>query len=138
MKFSTRIAPLFTALALVGLSFTASADCSSPPVSDAAAVLSGKTICVTDSSTGEKWQEYHDPSGALIDYKKGPSDPVDPSKRVGSWSTSGGNVTYTYDAFGPAVSYTYTVKGDATTGYSLCGTKNFINVTLLSGQVPCP
>ncbi|BCX87748.1 hypothetical protein MIN45_P0115 [Methylomarinovum tepidoasis] len=134
MKLSTHIALLFTALSLGGLAFTASADCASPPVGDAATVLRGKTICVTDSSTGEKWQEYHAPSGALIDYKKGPSDPVDPSKTVGSWSTSGAQVTYTYGQ----ASYSYTVTGDATSGYSLCGAKNFTNVTLLSGQQPCP
>lgn len=99
--------------------------------------LSGKTVCATLGS--QKWQEYHQPGGSLIDYKKGPSDPVDPTKTVGTWSTSGnGNnsrVTYNYGTGG---SYSYEVHLSGGT-YTLCGVGGAptLDVTLPSGQVSC-
>lgn len=99
--------------------------------------LSGKTVCATIGS--QKWQEYHQAGGALIDYKKGPSDPVDPTKTVGSWSTSGtdasSRVTYNYGSGG---SYSYEVHLSGGT-YTLCGVSGAptLDVTLPSGQVSC-
>lgn len=99
--------------------------------------VSGKTVCATIG--GDKWQEYHQAGGALIDYKKGPSNPVDPSKTVGSWSTSGNGsgslVTYNYGTGG---SYSYEVHLSGAQ-YTLCGVSGAptVDVTLRSGQVSC-
>ena len=62
------------------------------PDTKIAALLGGKTVCASLSAT-EQWQEYHvgnsTAGGDLIDYKKGPSDAVDPTEKVGTWSTTG-------------------------------------------------
>jgi hypothetical protein len=65
--------------------------------------LAGNTVCVAKG--GGRWQnqEWHQggpAGGALIDFKKGPTDPIDPTKGVGTWSISGADedtrVTYSY------------------------------------------
>jgi hypothetical protein len=99
--------------------------------------ISGKTVCATSGS--QKWQEYHQSGGSLIDWKKGPSDPVDPTKTVGSWSTSGTGasslVTYNYGTGG---SYSYEVHLSGGT-YTLCGVGSAptLDVILRTGQVSC-
>lgn len=99
--------------------------------------LSGKTVCAISGS--QKWQEYHQAGGTLIDYKKGPSDPVDPTKTVGSWSTSGtgANSVVTHN-YGSGGTYSYKVHLNGAQ-YSLCGVTNSLqlDVTLPSGQVSC-
>lgn len=73
--------------------------------------LAGKMVCAAIPG-GDRWQEHHQGSGVtaspLVDYKKGPSDLVDPSKQVGTWQASNGadaTVTYTYGS----LIYTYLV-----------------------------
>lgn len=104
---------------------------------DVASAISGKTVCAILGS--EQWQEYHASNFDLIDYKKGPSDPVDPTKTVGLWNTSGTgtNSVVTYD-YGPGQVYSYEVHLNGTQ-YSLCGVSGAptLDVTLLPGQVPC-
>lgn len=65
-------------------------------------VLGGKYACV---GTPLQNDELHtgtttDTSGQVLDYKKGPSDPVDPSDTpahpTGTYSISGEVITYTY------------------------------------------
>jgi hypothetical protein len=99
--------------------------------------LSGKTACKANVDDWE-WQEYHDPSGALIDWKNGPSDPVDPSAQVGTWSATNGvdaTVTYTYGA----QSNSYAVWKTKSGLYDFCiGTTVKVRaVSLLSGQDSC-
>lgn len=100
--------------------------------------LSGKTVCGARGK--ERWQEYHAPGGNLIDYKMGPNDKVDPSKKVGAWSVtgnSGGNqakVNYDYGSGGQS-SYTVYPNGDGS--YSFCGGGELV-VSVLPGQVKCP
>lgn len=102
-----------------------------------ASAISGKTVCATLG--GQKWQEYHHPGGSLIDYKRGPSHPIDPTKTVGTWGTSGtganSQVTYNYGTGG---AYSYTVHFNAGT-YTFCGVGSAptLDVALLSGQVSC-
>jgi len=105
-----------------------------------ATAIFGKTVCATIGS--QKWQEYHGgglTGGSLIDYKKGPSDPVDPTKTVGSWNTSGtdasSQVTYNYGSGG---SYSYAVHLSGGT-YTLCGVGGAptLDVTLLPGPGSC-
>jgi hypothetical protein len=51
--------------------------------------LTGRTVCVAKAGGGWENQEEHVAGGTLRDYKKGPTDPVDPSETVGTWSISG-------------------------------------------------
>lgn len=102
-------------------------------------LLGGKTVCAT--AGGSRWQEFHTlGGGALIDYKKGPGDPVDPTETVGSWSVTGesGNVVYNYGSGG---TYQYVVCQDTST-VNFCGSGfsgiNVVGATLLNGQVACP
>ncbi len=72
-------------------------------------LISGQTVCATRGA--EKWQEQHRVGAQLWDYKKGPTDKLDPSKQVGNWSINLDNtVTYSYTG-GP--SYTYTVHSSS-------------------------
>ena len=109
------------------------------------ALLSGKTVCAAVGS--ERWQEYHQPGGGLVDWKKGPTDPVDPTKQVGTWSVTSVPVgsssntrdTVTYN-YGTGGSYTYYVCQNAST-YTFAATAGSTVVagaTLLQGQVACP
>ncbi|MDX2367868.1 MAG: hypothetical protein QNK36_05615 [Colwellia sp.] len=93
------------------------AACTGAPLNQPAltTLLPGKTVCA--SFGGEQWQELHTGAGSLIDYKKGPVDPVDPSENVGSWSVSGNTVTYNYGSGG---SYSYRIFDNGGT-YSFCG-----------------
>ncbi|NOS89603.1 MAG: hypothetical protein HOP34_13880 [Methylococcaceae bacterium] len=92
-------------------------------------LLRGNTICVSNGQGGWESQEEHATSGEIIDYKKGPTDPVDPRKKLGTWSTTAGNdatVTYNYTAFGPTVTAVYRVyltagvRGAAGSTYDFC------------------
>jgi hypothetical protein len=107
------------------------ADCNSPLVADAASALQNNTVCATLGR--ERWQEFHAPGGNLIDYKKGPSDRVDPSKSVGSWSASADTVTYDYGRGG---TFRYQLHNNGGGSYTFCGTRN-IDAVLRPGQVAC-
>ena len=78
-------------------------------------------------------------SGPLIEWAKGPNDPVDPTHQVGTWLANGraGTVTYSYTGGG---SYTWLVYGDGGGVYSFCtgasGTA-VATATIKNGQVGC-
>lgn len=80
-------------------------------------LVEGRTVC--GIAGNDKWQEEHKANGELWDYKKGPNDPVDPQKQVGTWSISGNAVTYNY---GPNAIYSFTVhdEGNGNGPYSFC------------------
>lgn len=138
MKNSVYVATL----AILLISGNATAACSNGPgvarVNDPAALLAGKTVCAAIG--GDRWQEFHTgtTSGLLIDYKRGPGHPVDPSGTVGSWSVSGsgGNtvVNHTYGS----VTYPYSVFNNGNGTYSFCSANPEIVATVLTGQVACP
>ena len=106
----------------------AMAACSTPAtqVTDGAltTLLSGNTVCAMRG--GDRWQEEHHAGGVLIDYKKGPTDAVDPTKQVGTWAVSGTGagttVTYNYTVGSvPGPSYNYAVWQNTTpNSYSFC------------------
>ena len=84
-------------------------------------LLDGKTVCVGSAPTWQH-QEQHRAGGVLWDYKRGPTDAVDKTEQLGTWSlnTSGPNsaVTYLYNGGG---SYTFKVCTTTTTGtYGFC------------------
>ncbi len=103
-------------------------------------ILSGKTVCASLGS--DKWQEYHAPGGNLIDWKKGPSDPVDPTKQVGTWSITGsGNNAVVNHSYG-GTTYSFAVyankQGNSFIApFDFCGPTNVTNATILNGQVGC-
>ncbi|WP_126445731.1 hypothetical protein [Sulfuricystis multivorans] len=109
--------------------------------SELSAALSGKTVCATLGN--DKWQEYHAPGGDLIDWKKGPSNPVDPTTKVGTWSISGaGNnavINYSYSGGGTYSFAVYANKqgNNFVAPFDFCGSSNVTNATLSSGQVGC-
>lgn len=96
----------------------------------------GKTVCATNG--GDKWQEFHAPNFDLIDWKKGGTDPIDPTKKVGTWSTdtNGNNSAVNYH-YG---SRTYSYKVYLNNGqYTFCGVGGAptLDVSLRDGQGPC-
>lgn len=95
----------------------------------------GNTVCAERGA--DRWQEFHQVGGALIDYKKGPSDPVDPTKQVGNWSVSGtGNNARMVYNYGSGGTYSYQVFSNGGT-YSFCNGNEVHNATVRSGQVSC-
>lgn len=101
------------------------------------AVLQGNTVCVARGN--ERWQEYHQAGGALIDYKKGPDDKKDLSKQVGVWAVSGsGSRTQLRHNYGSGKSYSFTVHTIVPgSSYSFCGGRSELVVTLRGGLGAC-
>lgn len=123
-------------VALAGLSMSGLAVAACQGQATAATVLSGRTLCVTKSN-GDRFQEFHQAGGALIDWKKGSSDPVDPTKQVGRWRADGNDVVYNY---GPGLEYRYTVyrRGNSN-NFCLQGNGEEITPSsVLTGQGACP
>jgi hypothetical protein len=138
-------------IALMGLAGEASAETACPCDAskivrlDVATLVSGKTACAVRG--GEKWHEFHQGDGSLIDYKLGPSSKTDPSEAVGTWlagassrTDSGPTVTYNYGS-GGTYAYAVCAPNAASTGpFLFCNTRtqeSFDSVTLKAGQVPC-
>lgn len=99
--------------------------------------LTNNTVCA--KSGGDSWQEYHQSGGALIDYKKGQNDPIDPTKQVGTWSIvgTGSNTRVHYD-YGSGGVYEYSVHLNGGI-YTLCGVGSAptLDVTIMPGQGSC-
>ncbi len=80
--------------------------------------LSGHTVCVAKSGGGWQHQEWHQggpASGAIIDYKKGPADPIDPTTALGTWSTNG---------TGASSRIIYSYSGGSIGVYAVCSSKS--------------
>ncbi|PWB59902.1 MAG: hypothetical protein C3F18_00520 [Nitrosomonadales bacterium] len=123
---------------LAGISGGAMADCNSNTKvtgSKLNLLITGNTVCAARGA--EKWQEQHRAGGALWDFKKGPTDKVDPTKQVGTWSIASNSVTYSYTG-GP--SYTYSVHGPEGGPYSFCssGAEIVSGAMFLPGSSSCP
>jgi hypothetical protein len=125
-----RSAILFTGALLGALSGGAVADCTNNRVTGNAitTLLNGNLVCgrpaaAYPGAATDRWQEEHLNGGTLVDYKKGPSDPVDPRATMGTWARSGNSVVYVYNRFPPPVTVTYDgIYQVGTTGntYSFC------------------
>ncbi|WP_124703238.1 hypothetical protein [Sulfuriferula multivorans] len=126
---------------LAGIAGEAMAACTTPAIQVTGAALttliSSNTVCATQGA--DKWQEQHRSGGELWDFKKGPSDPVDPTKKVGTWTIVADTVTYAYTG-GP--SFTYSVYDDGGGTYSFCtapgGSVVVSGATFKTGATGCP
>ena len=94
-------------------------------------LIVGQTACATLG--GSSWQSYHQSGGSLIDYKKGPSDPVDPTKVMGTWSINSDKVQYNYGTGGV---FEYEVCGTSSSA-TYCGASNIPSIRFLAGQGAC-
>ncbi len=86
-----------------------------------AGLLTNKMVC--GNVGGEVWQEWHNggASGPVVDYKKGPGDPVDPPTPVGTYVVNADNtVTYTYGGGGGIYTYDVCLVSSSNT-YTFCG-----------------
>jgi hypothetical protein len=103
-------------------------------------LLANNTACVGHTPAAT-WSEWHNGTvaGSLVDWKKGPTDPVDPTTSVGTYSITSsitaGTVAYTYSTGGPV--YAYYVQQGSTNPYVFCNTSGSIAVTVNPGQGPC-
>lgn len=116
-------------LAAAGISGEAAAACAAPSVrvNTMAALnllLTGQTVCVPAVTVPNMtWQELHQAGGALVDYKRGPTNPVDPSETVGTWSLSGtdSRAVFVVHNYGGGGTYTYSVWANSDGTHSFCG-----------------
>ena len=110
--------------------------------------VQGNYVCSVKNNN--KWNELHTivdaTSGLVLDFKKGPLDPVDPSATpahpTGTYSIAGGagvgTITYTYgDPQGP---YTYSVRpvGFSVTQFEFCNVSTFETFAITVGTAPTP
>jgi hypothetical protein len=96
--------------------------------------LNGKYVCAKRPPNGDTWNEFHRGVGTgpfpIIDYKRGPADPVDPSEVVGTYKIDTTNNTVTYD-YGSGGQYTFRVRqtpnpNPASPGYLFCNANEAI------------
>jgi hypothetical protein len=103
-------------------------------------LLPNATACV-GTTPNATWSEWHNgtTTGSVVDWKKGPGDPVDPTVIVGTYAiignTDGSAVTYTYGS----TTYTFTVTQGAGPVYTFCpaGGGTNLSVTIKTGQTSC-
>jgi len=134
-------------VALAGLPAVSNAACAAPSVrvntmAAMSALITGNTVCVpalTPRPATMEAQELHQLGGALIDFKRGPGHPVDPSKQIGAWSVTGRDgrgvfVTYNY---GGGKIFTYAVwrNGDGT--HSFCSANPEVQARVKTGGGAC-
>lgn len=133
------------AAALATLPAVSMAACASPStrvntIGSLSALLQGNTVCVPIvTQPVMTWQEEHRAGGALWDYKKGPSDKLDPSKQEGTWAINGSNarsVFVTYD-YGGGQIYSYSVWDNHDGSYSFCSANPEIKARIKTGSGPC-
>ena len=123
----------------------ASAACPGTPLTGLGTLLADKLICGTNLGNGEHYQEEHRSAGSVLwERAKGPSDPVDPSAQVGTWSidTSGANeqVCYNYGAGGTychTVSLNGGIAGANGSTYSFCSGSGEVTGVMVT-PIPAP
>ncbi len=117
-------------------------------------LLAGRTACLAKAGGGWQNQEQHSGSavsGTIIDYKKGPTDPRDPTKTIGAYTIGvdgggvNGRVTYTYT--GSGTTFPYFVLGNSSSStlrpgiFSFCPTlgsnAGAFEITVKAGLTSC-
>jgi hypothetical protein len=143
---------MFTSIALFAVFGQSAAQCVNNRQNDELpGLLENKTVCANGvgAHAGDKWQELHQGtgSGPLIEYAKGPSDPVDQSHQVGTWEFLYNNnfnpprpnrVRYDY---GSGQIYTWRVYKNTDGTYSFCSndpSPEEIAVATIQVVGPCP
>ena len=96
-------------------------------------LVSGNTVDATRGA--DRWQEQHRAGGQLWDFKKGPSDPVDPTSQVGTWAIVSNDVIHSYTG-GP--SFTYSIHGSGPYSFCANGTAVVSGATFQRGSGNCP
>ena len=101
--------------------------------------LGGSTVCV-GSPGNWKNQEYHTGStgGNVIDWKKGASDPIDPTSTVGTWSITGTGTTRAVSYSYGSSTYTFKVYDQGSGIFCFDGPSTFNAYSIKSGQSACP
>ena len=129
-------------MALASLPAVSMAACGPPSVrvvtvAAMTTLLEGNTVCVGAQPTMEA-QEFHQAGGALIDYKRGPGHPVDPTKQVGTWTVNPGrpNATVTHD-YGGGARYIYFVWANPDRTHSFCTANPEVKARIKSGGGAC-
>ena len=134
MKHIIFISALVLASSMTG---EAMADCSTNQVTNLGPLLLNKTVCDATATydTCAKhpgpgcivqmgMQEEHRGDGTLWDYKKGSTDPIDPTTQVGTWTVANDNsvnATVSYIYVGPPATTPIPYKVYSTgTGYDFC------------------
>lgn len=132
-------------LSILGLAGEAMAVCTNLTRLSAAQIttlLSGNTVCVPSVTVPTMtWQELHKADGVLIDFKRGPGHPVDPSEIVGDWKvfgTDSGNSGIFHNYTGGST-YVYSVHGSGVVGtnHSFCVGTTDIVARVKSGGGAC-
>lgn len=112
-------------------------------------LLSGNTVCGRPAagypgSSTDRWQEQHQSGGQLWDYKRGPTDAVDPSERVGSWSIVSdvqlsARVLHSYLGGSTYIWRVYRQGTGPSFTYSFCttGAVEHVRAFVLAGSVGC-
>ena len=133
----------FAGMTLAGLPALSLAACAAPSVRVATAaamttLLQGNTVCVpVNTQPTMEAQELHQAGGALIDYKRGPAHPVDPSKQVGTWTVTGGRGAFVTHNYGGGAQYTYAVWTNTDGTHSFCSANPEIKARIKLGGGPC-
>ena len=128
-------------MALASLPAVSMAACGPPSVrvvtvAAMTTLLEGNTVCVGAQPTMEA-QEFHQAGGALIDYKRGPGHPVDPSKQVGTWKVTGGRGAFVTHHYGGNTRYNYAVWKNADGTHSFCSDNPEVKARIKIGGGPC-
>ena len=107
MKFIFSASVVALSCVIAESAMAASASCPGPSQAypDPRPLIENFRVCA--KLGGDQWQEAHMPNGDLIDFKRGPNHPTDPSEKVGTWETNGKVVTYHYTG---GKSYSYRVR----------------------------
>jgi hypothetical protein len=119
----TRPLSLFALLTVMGGTGSALADC---PGDGYNTLLDNTALQaqIADQSIdanapdGENWKEIHCGSGTTGNLEKvalGPGHPVDPQRKVGTWTITGGAMQYAYDGGGGT--YTWRIYSNGSGGY---------------------
>ena len=117
------------------------------------AALEDKFVCAArEGGNNDKWSEEHgllSGGGILTEYAKGPLNPVDPRKAVGTWSVaanSTANATVSYNYGDSGSPYTWSLFFIGTNSYLFCdalgntviATANITPLSTLNPANPCP
>jgi hypothetical protein len=139
LRSPARLIPIF----LLIIAGPISADCSNDgyetQLSDSTSptinsVLSSNSIDA-NSPGGENWKEVHCTNGDLQKVGLGVGHPVDPQRTVGTWSTTGDRVIYTYTGLSP---YSWTLWWDqdgSVSGNTYCWENPTGNATVATGNL---